>query len=86
MKAVVRGFLARVKTVCSIGGERRLYDMELKLELACVGGLAEDTRALLAAGANVNAANIEGYTPLFIASSQGHADVVQLLQTAGAKK
>jgi ankyrin repeat protein len=39
---------------------------------------------LLAAGAAVNAAGDDGWTPLLYAADNGHSDVVQLLLAAGA--
>jgi uncharacterized protein len=41
---------------------------------------------LLKGGANVNAVDNNGDTPLLAASKGGHADIVQLLKAAGAKK
>ena len=41
---------------------------------------------LLARGADVNAADIDGYTPLITASNFGHVDVVRALLAAGADK
>ncbi len=44
-------------------------------------------KILLDAGADVNAANREGYTPLQVASSPlGNSEVVKLLKAAGAKE
>jgi ankyrin repeat protein len=43
-------------------------------------------RALIAAGANVNAKNKHGDRALMLASQNHHMDVVQLLKDAGAKK
>ena len=43
-------------------------------------------RALLARGANANAAFNTGETPLILASWQGHVDVVRALLAAGANK
>ncbi len=43
-------------------------------------------RELLARGANVNAADNFGGTPLILASWCGHAEVVQALLSAGADK
>ena len=41
--------------------------------------------ALLAANADVSAANIEGYTALLLAARNGHADIVIALLAAGAR-
>jgi len=42
-------------------------------------------RALIEAGANVNLADRNGQTPLALARSRRHADMVKLLQQAGAR-
>lgn len=39
---------------------------------------------MIAAGANVNAATVKGFTPHFVASGCGHADVCVALLAAGA--
>ena len=44
------------------------------------------TRAMLAAGANKEAEDKEGHTPLYVASLMGHEGVVKLLTDAGACK
>ena len=44
----------------------------------------EVVRELLAQGAAVEAANINGVTPLFIASEKGHLEVVNALLSRGA--
>ena len=49
---------------------------------ACREGRVEDLRLLLAAGADVNKADNDGDTPLWIASSQGDVEVVKLLLAA----
>ncbi|MCX4908867.1 ankyrin repeat domain-containing protein [Streptomyces sp. NBC_00878] len=52
-----------------------------------VAAMLEDTAhvaALLRTGAQAEAANAEGTTPLYAASVQGAADVVRLLLAAGA--
>ena len=41
---------------------------------------------LLKAGANVDAANEYGYTPLYAAAQEGHEACVSLLLEAGANK
>jgi ankyrin repeat protein len=56
------------------------------LHWAASNGDAELTQMLLYAGANVRAATrISGYTPLFLASREGHPQVVGALLKAGAE-
>ena len=47
-------------------------------------GSIENTRLLLEKGANSNAQNCLGYTPIFDAAFNGHAGIIQLLLEAGA--
>ena len=54
------------------------------LIIASCGGHVEVVRALLAAGAGVEAANDSGWTPLLFASYRGRVDVVRALLDAGA--
>ena len=44
----------------------------------------EVVRALLDRGADINQAENSGYTPLYIASQNGHVDVVRALLDRGA--
>lgn len=46
---------------------------------ACTEGCLEVIRFLVAKGANINAVDLSGCTPLLIASQYGHADVVAYL-------
>lgn len=46
---------------------------------------ADEARKLIAAGADVNAKNEHGTTPLHCAASREHADVARLLLEAGAE-
>lgn len=43
-------------------------------------------RALLDAGANVNQADKDGWTPLSVAAEKGHDGVVEMLRDAGARR
>eukprot|EP00439_Symbiodinium_sp_Y106_P040735 s2192_g5.t1 len=48
------------------------------------GGHIDAARQLLQAGARVNAARLDGATPLLFASQNGHKQVVRLLLAANA--
>jgi ankyrin repeat protein len=48
-------------------------------------GLLEKLKELIDKGADVNAKNSEGQTPLDIASGQGHKEIIELLVEEGAK-
>ncbi|MCW5584180.1 MAG: ankyrin repeat domain-containing protein, partial [Gammaproteobacteria bacterium] len=54
------------------------------LELACYEGNLELVQNLLNAGANPNAEDKDGYTPLLAAIKYGHIEVVQTLLDNGA--
>jgi ankyrin repeat protein len=49
-------------------------------------GNVDSVKALIAAGADVNIADIQGETPLQMATFNAKADVVAILRAAGAKK
>ena len=54
------------------------------LHQAAMAGDVSRIRSLIAGGANLNAKNKDGRTPLMLAAMYGHADVVQALLTSGA--
>ncbi|PNH09703.1 Kinase D-interacting substrate [Tetrabaena socialis] len=54
------------------------------LIIACKQGLAEVAKALLAAGAYINAKDTDGKTTLMHACDKGHAEVAKALLAAGA--
>ena len=58
--------------------------VEYLIDVAGVGDLSE-VQALLAEGANVNAKDREGHTPLMNAAANGHLQVVQALIAHGAQ-
>lgn len=66
-------------TVNSIGRE-----LETPLHMACTRDAIEDVRVLLAAGANVNAQDEIGMTPLMRAVYSVNLEMVNLLLGAGA--
>ena len=47
--------------------------------MACIGGHTTTAGALVKAGANVEAKDNNGWTPLIIASAKGHLDTVTYL-------
>ena len=49
-------------------------------------GYSQTTTRLLEAGADVNAKDLDGRTPLWWASEAGHKHIVKLLQDHGAKR
>lgn len=59
-------------------------ELNAALHQAAIDGDVSKIRGLLASGANVNAKNKDGRTPLILAVLQGRVDVVQLLLNNGA--
>ena len=57
---------------------------QTQLHFAAKNGHTETVRALIAAGANVDLANILKWTPLHLAAFNGHTDVVKVFINAGA--
>lgn len=57
---------------------------DARLRFACCNGELELMRLLLAAGADVNAKNERGDTPLSVAAEKGYTDIVELLRAHGA--
>jgi hypothetical protein len=58
---------------------------EAWLGVAARGGLVETVRALAAAGAEVDHANVYGCTALTVAATNGHVEVLRVLVEAGAE-
>ena len=58
-------------------------DTELFLQAVKRGDVAE-VKKLIDEGTDVNAQNKEGYTALIWASNDGHTEIVELLEEAGA--
>jgi ankyrin repeat protein len=63
------------------GGQEHNQPLHAALAGACDGVIV---RALVTAGADVNAAGAGGVTPLHVAASRGNAEQVRFLRTAGA--
>ncbi|MCI7698443.1 MAG: ankyrin repeat domain-containing protein [Akkermansia sp.] len=57
---------------------------ETALKMAAAEGHTEAVKLLLAAGADVNARDMNGWTALMEASDYGHTEIVKLLIAAGA--
>jgi ankyrin repeat protein len=55
------------------------------LHIAARNGCFDAAALLLEHGADVHTLTIDGQTPLFVATARGHAQVVALLRTNGAK-
>jgi ankyrin repeat protein len=85
--AAMAGDLATVRTLLKQGGDVNAAqgDGMTALHWAAINNQVELAQVLLYAGANVRAATrINGYTPLFLASQHGHADLVETLLEAGS--
>jgi hypothetical protein len=61
-------------------------ELDAQLHLACQTGDVDTVRALVIAGANIEALDDQGNAPLVVASSQDYIDVVKVLVASGAKK
>jgi hypothetical protein len=64
----------------------QVYGLDERLYIAAAGGDSNQVKALLSAGASPNAAWEDGTSALSAARSNGHKDVVMLLEKAGAEK
>ena len=54
------------------------------LHRAVIGGNERGTEVLVAAGADINASDNDGYTPLHYAAGKGHSAIADLLIRCGA--
>jgi uncharacterized protein len=89
MAASIHGYTEIVSALLARGANvnAKRNDGVTPLIFAAKNGHAEVVAALLAKGANVNAKdNVFGWTALMRASQGDHAEVVNLLKNAGAKK
>jgi len=92
IRAVARSDLSRVLQLVQLGAplELRTLDGYSALEWACIEGHERIAKALLdgkyeGRGAEIDAQDGEGHTPLICASIQGQEGVVRLLLARGAK-
>ena len=80
MKSIIALFVVLwICTSCGLSRE------EVELCRAANKGDIKAVKALLAAGANVNAKTKGGWTPLQMAAWEGHTKIVKMLIEAGAK-
>ncbi|KAG2430804.1 hypothetical protein HXX76_009780 [Chlamydomonas incerta] len=88
--AASRGKIAILKLLIEVGkanvGAAVAEDGWTPLQLAARGGATEKVQMLLAAGADVKRANVQGNTPLHLAAVNGHKATAEALLAAGASK
>jgi ankyrin repeat protein len=87
-RGTVCALLAVALTAASAGaqedGDRRSVDGSTPLQWAVHAGDVAEVRRLIAAGADVSAANHYGVTAMGLAAEVGHAEILSLLLKAGA--
>ena len=59
-------------------------DINKQLIEACINGNLEEVNRLIAAGADVNAKDKDGFMALMEATIKGHAEIAKILLSAGA--
>jgi len=90
--ALVATFVALATTIADGQGSKRATtnpvdaDGTTALHWAVRSNDVQKVRDLLRAGANANAANSYGMTPLILAATNGNAVITQLLLSAGADR
>ncbi len=60
-------------------------ELDLALIRAAEAGDIAGMKRLLSAGADINAADAEGWTPYLAASSMGHFEAMRMLKALGAR-
>ena len=82
-REVAELLLARGASLTSIsGGAEKNTPLHAALAGACDAAIV---RALVAHGADVNAAGANGYTPLHVAASRGNVELIRFLVESGAR-
>lgn len=90
-RAAAMGYARLVQAFVNAGADietmdRRAYDAMTPLMAAAAEGQVEVVKVLLAAGASWHAKNQKGQTAFSLATQNGHAEVVQLLEAAAESK
>ena len=67
-------------------GFSQTRDIDMKLLRASADGQLETVKSLVRSGANVNASQSEGATPLIVASFYGADDVVDIAELRGHRQ
>ncbi len=78
--------LAVIAVVVLMGQAAAVEAISSPLIDAAKAGDAGRVRALLAAGADVNAKDVNGQTALMGAAQEGYPDIVRILKEAGARE
>ena len=84
MKKLSFGIVLMCVMVFAGAGFSQTRDIDMKLLRASADGQLETVKSLVRSGANVNASQSEGATPLIVASFYGADDVVEFLIRKGA--
>lgn len=87
LEAVNKGNQEEVKTLLKKKADPNYADsntLNTPLAVACMRGETQIAENLIKAGADVNSRNKQTFTPLHLASTYGHLDIVELLLAAQA--
>ena len=79
MKPIKLFFLVLLLTCIAVGCKKRAAKPTESLHQAVAGGDVDQIKSLISRGADVNAKDRSGRTPLHYAARWGHKDVVELL-------